>query len=424
MEQILAALEQLDIRDYRIEETKEETLEWFFVKKNLDLKRRTDTVDRMVTVYHPFEQDGKKMLGSSQVNIHPGMEEEELLNTLKKADHAASLICNPYYELFRGKREEWISSESGFAKGSLEEGLKLAAETLFAPDTQEEVFLNSAELFLKRQNRRIVNSRGVDVSYERYELWGEYVVQCVTPEDVETYHSFSYGDPDMEGLRRDVEEAISMTRARARAKSAPRAGEYSLILSGKSMEELFSYYVERANMAMVYQQYSSYRPGMAVQGEEVQGEGITISLKAKEPYSPEGIPMKDRLLMENGVLKNLHGGARFAFYLGMEPTGVYRKIALSPGRTPLADLKAGSCLHVVSFSDFQMDPLSGHFGGEIRLAFLYDGEKEIPVTGGSVNGSILDAQKRLAFSSETYESANYEGPFAVKIEGVKVAGQE
>lgn len=71
-----------------------------------------------------------------------------------------------------------------------------------------------------------------------------------------------------------------------------------------------------------------------------------------------------------------------------------------------------------------MDPLSGHFGGEIRLAFLYDGEKEIPVTGGSINGSILAVQGNMLFSRERYQNDEYEGPYAVRIEGVEVAGTD
>ncbi|MCM1065926.1 MAG: TldD/PmbA family protein, partial [Eubacterium sp.] len=64
----------------------------------------------------------------------------------------------------------------------------------------------------------------------------------------------------------------------------------------------------------------------------------------------------------------------------------------------------------------------GHFGGEIRLAFLYDGEKVIPVTGGSVNGNILEAQKGLVFSRETQTEGIFEGPMAVSMEHINVAG--
>ena len=69
-----------------------------------------------------------------------------------------------------------------------------------------------------------------------------------------------------------------------------------------------------------------------------------------------------------------------------------------------------------------MDAMSGHFGGEIRLAYLIEEGKITPVTGGSINGSLFDAQGQLAFSNERYEAANYSGPYGLRLKDVNVAG--
>jgi len=47
----------------------------------------------------------------------------------------------------------------------------------------------------------------------------------------------------------------------------------------------------------------------------------------------------------------------------------------------LQELQKG-CLCPVSFSGFEMDPFTGHFGGEIRLAYLYTDEGVKLLTGG------------------------------------------
>ena len=86
-------------------------------------------------------------------------------------------------------------------------------------------------------------------------------------------------------------------------------------------------------------------------------------------------------------------------------------------------MKKEPYLHVVSFSDFSMDSFSGYFGGEIRLAYLYDGEKVTPVTGGSVSGNLLELQKNIVFSTERYKNKDYDGPFAVEFQNVAVAGK-
>lgn len=90
--QIKTALDQSGIEAYRIAESVQESLECFFIRKRLDQKRRTYLIDYSVTVFRPFEKDGQKMLGSSTVNIHPGMEEKEMLDILQGAYSAAALV--------------------------------------------------------------------------------------------------------------------------------------------------------------------------------------------------------------------------------------------------------------------------------------------------------------------------------------------
>ena len=50
-----------------------------------------------------MRKNGKKMLGSSSVIIHPEMETAEIRETLQRAYHAAALVNNEYYELNAGK---------------------------------------------------------------------------------------------------------------------------------------------------------------------------------------------------------------------------------------------------------------------------------------------------------------------------------
>ena len=284
------------------------------------------------------------------------------------------------------------------------------------------MFLNSAEIFTLKNTCHIMNSKGVDVSYCTTRVNGEFVVQCTKGQDVETYQHFAYVDCDTEPLRKKVRETLQMTRDRAQAVSAPPAGEYRVILSGPYVREVLSYYVERSESAMVYQKYSTFQIGCNVQGGEAEKDRIQLTLKATVPYSAEGIPMKDRELVRDGELLMLHGGNRFAYYLNLEPTGDYESYKAPAGKVSLEEMRQGKYLEVVNFSDFQMDSFSGHFGGEIRLAYLCDGEKRIPVTGGSINGNILEAQKSLVFSSQMQTEESFEGPLAVCMEKVQVAG--
>ncbi len=423
IERLKAALAAENIDIYSISETDKESREAFFVKKELDLARSTSLRDYTVTVYRETQTEAGRRLGSSTLPVYESMTEEELREALRAGAFAASLAGNQYYELAAGRREEFKPAQYRPGEGGLEGDLDAMVKALFAPDRGGEAFVNSAEFFVTLSHRRVVNSRGVDVSWEVYDISGEYVIQCLEPRDVETHHTFSYSRPDTKALIEDVEESLRVTRDRAQAQRAPKAGKYTLILSGPQVRELLSFYLGRSGAAMVYQGFSDFAPGDDIQGGDVSGERLTLELAATEPYDGEGIPLRDRTLIEDGVLKTLHGGARFSYYMGVEPTGSYKCLRVPAGRKSLEEMKSAPHLHVVAFSDFQMDTFSGHFGGEIRLGYLFDGERTVPVTGGSVNGSILEAQKGMEFSKELYRSAEYEGPLAVSLPDVAVAGE-
>ena len=418
---ILNVLRELDIPVYQIEIAEERSAELFFIKKTLDMRRIKNAFHCTVTVYRDFEADGRQCRGSSQAQIFEGMTPEEIKSRIKDAFFAAQFVKNPFYELYAGKKEAPVDMPSTLADRSLEENALLMAEALFAADTDEDAFLNSAEIFAIQKKTSLLSSAGTDVAYSQYQVKGEFVTQCKEPQDVEQFFQFAYADLNTDALTEKAKKAIAAVRDRAAAQKSPRAGTYSVVLSGDQVSTILEYYGERAHAAMVFARYSDWTVGKQVQGENVQGEKLNLNLLPMAPYSEDGIPMVERPLIRDGELKVVYGPNRFCRYLGIEPTGNYERFGLDNGTVPLQDLQKG-CLCPVSFSDFQMDAFTGHFGGEIRLAYLYTDEGVQILTGGSINGALPDKQGNLLFSKERYDTLTYTGPYAVKIEGVEVAG--
>ena len=418
IERIQNVLKKCGISLWRINETTEETAELFFVRKQLDTRRIKDVRKYDVTVFRDVEDKR----GFTSVKLIASMEDEQLEEELKGAYYAAQFAANPMYELTDPVKAPLVKKTGELAEAPLAQSAGKMAKALFAPDTHEDAFVNSAEVFVLRYRKRILSSEGTDVSYTNAVVKGEFVVQCREPEDVEIHNRFVYDELEEKALSEKVSEALTLVRDRARAQKILTSGKYDLVLSGDAVGEVLSYYQSRSAAHSVYARYSTWQRGEDVQGEDVSGERLHVTLCALEPYSEEGTPMEDLPLLEDGRLQAYHGYNRFCRYLGVKPTGGYQKLACANGTAPFGELKKSPCLWAVTFSDFQMNAMSGHFGGEIRLAYLIDGDTVTPVTGGSVNGSILEAQRDLTFSTERYATARYDGPYAVRLTGVSIAG--
>lgn len=98
-------------------------------------------------------------------------------------------------------------------------------------------------------------------------------------------------------------------------------------------------------------------------------------------------------------------------------------LAYSDGSKTINELKEEAYLEIAAFSDFTVDSLTGNFGGEIRLAWYFDGSKVIPVTGGSISGNIMELQKELYLSKELQRDNNFIGPKAIKLINVTISSE-
>ena len=419
-DRIIELLQEEGIENYLVMTQHMDSYELFFIRKNIDM-RRSEALDMTeVTVYREFDREGTHCLGNASFHVEPSYDEQEIRAQIRKAYMAAQFVPNPYYELAPAVCDKGHVSEGEDAK----ELLGSVTQALFAQDCEKDVFLNSAEIFVGKIRTRVVNSRGVDVAFTKDMVQGEFVAQCKSPQDVETYQDFAYDVFRPEALQELVRQTLQITRDRAQANHAPKAGVYDVILSDQYAATLFDYYKERSSGSYVYMGYSDFRQGEDIQGEPVQGDRLNLSFVATDPYSPEGLPMRDLPMVKDGVLQNLHAPCRFASYLDVKATGMYQKISCDCGEMAFEQMRQKPGLYVVNFSDFQMDSLGGYFGGEIRLAYLNDGETITPVTGGSVNGSIMEAQKDFIFSREKQNSTTFEGPKAVLLHQIRVAGAQ
>ena len=127
-------------------------------------------------------------------------------------------------------------------------------------------------------------------------------------------------------------------------------------------------------------------------------------------------------LIENGELKALIGDNRFASYLGIEPTGQLTNFKVALGSTTYEDMKNEPYVELLSFSHFQMNFMTGDFGGEIRLARYFDGETRQSITGGSISANIKKVQDNMYLSAIGAQYDDYVGPKHIWFKGLEIAG--
>jgi predicted Zn-dependent protease len=421
---------------YRIVTRRVRSVEQFLVVRELDMLRSKSVEHVRLTVYHDFEEEGQSYRGSMSLQVHPGQGEAELRALVERGVAGAARVRNLHYPLVTPGGEPVGLPESRFAGRPLEEWLSPLREALFAEDHDSQVRINSAELFLERLQTRILNSAGVDVSYEGCRAYGElYVEASGVQGEVELFKELHFADYDPAWLGKQVRRQLRLCRDRARAVPTPPLKKHTVLISGEAVAGFLGYYLTHSAAESLYTGISQLQVGQCVQGEGAQGDLLTLRLLPSLPNSPlsapydaDGFPLQPVTVIEEGVLKRHWGPVRFCHYLGVPPTGELPNVWVGPGRAAAEELRGGagggSYLEVVTFSDFESDPVTGDFGGEIRLAYYSDGAdgSPVPVTGGSVSGNIHEQQKSMRLSAETYEHAGFSGPATVRLENVSVAG--
>ena len=420
---IIDILSENNIQNFLINECKEHTKELFFVKHSIDQSRSKEVIKYDITLYKDFSLPKDKdniYRGSSTCQITPAMTKDEITNKIKTTYNTASLVKNNYYPLAKG--DEIYSTDSNSSTKDLyipnkNENLTTSdlAKAAFDADnsSSKDSFINSLEIFETTQHVRIINSNGFDKTYTTKIFSGEYVVQSTINEDVELFYQFEFNDKSNDickKLASQVTSSLKMAKDRSLAIDINETNYNKdckkIILQGDFLSELFNYYLSRSDASLIYQGYSNFKPDLEIPSNT----DISITTMPTVPYSTEGIKLAQYPVVKHNKIVNILGDLRFSFYMRINPLGTYNSYKMNPGNASISDYQNNTYLRITNFSDCQTNALTGEFVGEFRLAYYYDGAKEIPVTKGSFSGNIKDILSSLELSKEIQETISYQGP--------------
>lgn len=435
--------------------------------------------------------------GEATITIFPSFSLEDCVAKIRQAVSAASKSRNPWFSLPAPSPLSVQIPTSGFEALSFEDRVKSIRSALYSPfehmnqpkavpivdslamPKNVNPRINSLELFISKEQRRLLNSQGIDYSRTIWRGYSEFVVEADSSADspsnnpadspanslsknladgssangssadgsadnpystVELFDDIEFSEPDPERLAQSIGDRLIQVGDRALARPMPRLSGIPLILRGKEAEEIFSWFFENSRTEAIYSKASPFRPGANVQGgnenieAEHKGNGAIIEpldlwaepvisgLPASAAFDTDGFPLERTPMIEKGVLTTLIGSVRHADWLGVPRRGAFPLFSVSPGSMSLEEMHAFPYIEPVMFSDFRLDSMTGDFGAEVRLAYYFDGKNVTPVTGGSISGSMSTMRTTMRRTKETAMVSRSVCPIAVMLQGAIIAG--
>jgi PmbA protein len=411
------------VDEWQIIATDTSSNELFFIKDELQMNRKKDVSIYRITVFKNFEIDGRKLKGSSSTSLSPAYTEEEIIKKIDQAALAASFVNNEYYGLPSPTNDEAKEIDSLFRTGDFLEAISNLVGDLYEENNQFDAFINSSEFFINKREIRIFNSNELNISYTTYRGEIELITEAEgKKESIELFDTIYFADYDQAAIKEAIKEQLYLTSLRAKAIPLPNVGEIPVVLNGNAAKDLWIYYVAQASASQKYQHLHDNSVGDNIQGEDILGDKVTVTMKPVIPnstrssyYDTDGMFLKEVTLIEDGILTNFYASKRYADYLQVKATGAIGNTVVNGGSLSEKELKQGKYLEVISFSAFQSDPVTGNFGGEFRLGIYHDGENDIPVTLGTVTANINEAQKNMLLSKELVKVDHFIGPKAIKF---------
>ena len=410
------------ITDWKINIHRKESYELFFVKEKLETLRRTDTCDKLVTVYVCHGE----FLGDSQFYVFPSTTREELKTLIDEAAAKALLINNPPYTL-PAEETGTFFVESNFESVPPEELAAGITNAIFDAKTGSAGTLNSVEIFVNRHTETVLNSRGIHKTQTRYDAMVETIPTVTTDhQSVELYHQYNFSDFKPETIAKEISAKMEEVAARSKAVTPEKSLNCPVIFNIQELSELFNIISWDLEYSSVYSHSNQYSRGNTLQ-KDIQGDPISITMTGavqgsvrSASFDSDGLSLTPVRLIENGVVTGYHGTTRYGQYLGEAPTGRLRCICLDAGTAEEEVLNPENSLEIVSMSGLQVELSSDYIGGEIRLAYLMKNGEKIPVTGISISGSLSQVLSNVRLSKTKGIAGGYYGPEKAITDKLKV----
>lgn len=411
-----------EISDYRIINKHNESVEMFYVHETIETLRSTDTSNTYVTIY---VKNGE-FLGEATFEVFDYLNDKELNKLISDNIFRASLIHNQYYEI-PSDNSSIKHNKTNIEDYSLKDVIKKVSHALKGVELENHSSLNATEIFVYKKNIHIVNSKGINKEDTTYSIMIEAIPTWTeNNESVELYEQYNTSEINEENIKAEIKECLNNVKARYLAIKPDFKIEAPVLLHILDAEEIYSAITAELNYRAVYSESNYYKLNDLIQSNPLNDK-LNISLESfingsseNRSFDGDGITLSNIKLIDNSKVINYAGDNRFAYYLGVKPTGALPNIFVENGKKTVSELLNEPYLECLSFSGLQVDTYNDYIGGEVRLAKYFDGEKIIPVTGISISGKLSDVLNTIELSKEYEVKNDIKAPKLIKLSNMNI----
>ena len=418
----------LGVSAWEIRKWRKKSCQRYLVFDQIESQRLIETEKFIISLYKEYAFQGEKVLGESTVSLSEG---DKVGERLTQCLEMASLVANPIFHLpEKGLSYDPIQTVDAELRELPFLYLDRIQEDLVQVPL-EKVKRSSAEIFIEDTEFFLLNSKGLKKETAATEILVDFVLLAekgplLEGETQGTKRARFYQDLH---LADRVQQYAQYTRE-AQEAQLPCSGTSPVIFSEEALDTLFNFFCLQASGQARFQNWSHLVVGKPVISD-LKGEALTFSsnpclvgaLKS-QTFDDNGLPLHRIQVIHENIFHKRMNSKRYADYLQEEATGDFSNLEVALGSRPFSDLLAdGPCYHLLRFSHFEPNPITGAFSGEIRTGYFFKKGQTIPIKGGSVSGRMQEAFKEAFYSREGIQREAYLGPKAVRIEKLNIAGQ-
>lgn len=409
--------------DFCIVATDTASYELFFVHGKLETVRKSAHSSAQVSVY--VKHDGK--LGSASFVADESATEQEIEHKIDEAVQNAKMIFDEPYDLPCGNESFDGVIPSNLGGKDEKQVAADVAHAVLGACTKKDCSINALEVFVVTRVNTVLNSRGIDKRQTKHTVSVEAIPTCnAEAESVELFETYEFGNLDAEEISREIAARVEDVSARAHAVKPQNKIDCPVILNPYDIREFFEELIYDAQYSSAYLHTNLHSIGEKWQTDPT-GDKLTVTMRGVVEGSPasalfdaDGITLCDMTIVKDGELVANFGANRYAQYMGKQPTGALKCIDVEVGSVSISDMLNSPHLECVYLSGLQTDLYNDYIGGEIRLAYYFDGEKRIPVTGIAMSGKLSEVLNTLTLSKERTISGSYRGPEKIKLGKMKI----